>query len=100
MFDGERFQRECEEAAELIEARRTGDPVAANRARHWASTGACLIDDPDEGRALRYLLATHASLTDQGFVNTQAVIWRATGVLSVPLWISALSLLWMAWQAG
>jgi hypothetical protein len=97
MLDGDRFRADCEKAAQEISDGLIGrDPAAASRARKWGDLGAEAIDAKDADRAIRYLLALVGNLADQNAINTQAIIVSSTRWILVPLWISSLTLLWMA----
>jgi hypothetical protein len=54
MFDGEQFQRECEEQARAIESgAKPSDPANVARLRGWARLGAALVDHSDDESAVR-----------------------------------------------
>jgi hypothetical protein len=97
MLDGNRFRADCEKAVQEINEGLVGrDPAAASRASKWAQLGAEAIDDNNADRATRYLLALIGNLSDQNVINTQAVIQSCTRWILIPLWVSALALLWIA----
>ena len=98
MFNGVRYRAECEKAVREINLGLvTGaDPAAASRASIWAEVGAEAIDDNDADKATRYLLAMMAHLSDQNAINTQGIISRYARRILLPLWVSALALLWIA----
>ena len=93
----ERFRAACLGLIEQLKNEPSTDPGIGKRVHAWAEN-APLIDEEDDGRALRQLVAMAGLLADQNAVNTQRAIWDSVRPLRIPLWISAGALVWMAFQ--
>jgi hypothetical protein len=68
----------------------------AERVRMWAKVGEELIDEPDVGKATRYLLALMVNLMDQHSMVTQNLVGPTLRRIRVLLWISTIALIWIA----
>jgi hypothetical protein len=96
--NGSYFRKEMEKTAEAVNQGTLGlgDPAIARRMRLWAAYGEKLINHPDHDSALRYLVALHASLSEQHVMNNQALMANAVRSLKRPLWICTLTLIVIA----
>lgn len=99
MLNGERFRAELEADADLMSRGWHAKYVgvgAVQKVRAWAKGGAEAIDDPDAGKASRYLLAATVNLMEQHAMLLEAMIVKSAARLLWPLWIATLALLWIA----